>query len=432
VTNHFSTPGVLLGTLLALGGCTTLPTQKMAPDEEAVIVGPAPRANVTPIDHSLACLAQTLREWKAPVVGLAVGDVKDYTGKFSQNEGSAITQGGALMVYSALGKLGETVRLHERFDTRIAELELAYTDRRQLGDGRPHDVEAGKPPVPWVPYFGGSILRSDYYIVGGITELNYNIASGGYEAGVAGASAKSRTFTMNVGVDLRIVDTRTLAVVKTVSLEKHIVGEEIGAGLFRFFGKELVDINVGSKKQEPLQLGVRTALEQGVIELVAAVTRVDASGCAGSRPQAVAAVAPVARALPASAPAAAPAPQGTQSGLPPQNLTGAAAGRQLVTFDLNSSTIAPPALGVIDSLAQEAGAGRNFTLQLLARETEQLPPQQLADLVDQRVRAVTDALAAKGVTAGRVRVSWRTDRIDASVPRIGNGFVAVATLVIGS
>jgi curli biogenesis system outer membrane secretion channel CsgG len=432
VIKNFSTPGVLLGTLLALGGCTSLPTQQHAPDEEPEIVGPAPRANVTPIDHSLTCLAQTLREWKAPVVGVAVGDVKDYTGKFSQTEGSAITQGGALMVYSALGKLGDTVRLHERFDTRIAELELAYTDRRQLGDGRAHDLEAGKAPVPWVPYFGGSILRSDYYIVGGITELNYNIASGGYEAGVAGASAKSRTFTMNVGVDLRIVDTRTLAVVKTVSLSKHVIGEEIGAGLFRFFGNELVDINVGSKKQEPLQLGVRAALEQGVIELVAAVTKVDASGCAGSRPVPVRPATASAGALPVAAQAATPAPQGTQSGRPPQNLTGAGAGQQLVAFDVNSSAIAPRALGVIDSLAQEAGAGRGITLQLLARETEQLPPQQLADLIDQRVRAVTEALVAKGVTAGRIRVGWRTDRIDASVPRVGTGFVAVATLVIGS
>nr|WP_240980494.1 CsgG/HfaB family protein [Ramlibacter agri] len=337
------------------------------------------------------------------------------------------------MVYSALGKLGETVRVHERFDTRIAELELAYTDRRQLGDGQRHDIEQGKPAVPWLPYFGGSILKSDYYIVGGITELNYNIASGGIEADIAGYNAKARTYSMNVGVDLRIVDTRTLAVVKTVSLQKHVIGEEVGAGIYRFFGSRLVDLNAGSKKQEPLQLGVRATLEQGVIELVAAVTKVDASPCTGAQPAPAPAPAKPRAAANTVPAAAAPAPQGTQSGLAPQNATGAdAAGQQLVAFDINSSTIAPRAQGVLDALAQEAGAGRNLTVQLLARDTEQLPPQQLADLIEQRVRAVSDALAAKGVTPGRIRVSWRATRIDASVPRIGAGYVAVATVVIGS
>ena len=153
--------------------------------------GSSSRNNTTPMETAFACLAQAHREVKAPVVSITVGDVKDYTGKYSQAEGNAITQGGALMLYSALGKMGNTVRLQERFDTRIAELELAYADRRQLGDGQLHTVEAGKPNVPWVPYFGGSILRSDYYIVGGITEVNYNIQSRGAEFGVSSALARA-------------------------------------------------------------------------------------------------------------------------------------------------------------------------------------------------------------------------------------------------
>ncbi|RYF42175.1 MAG: hypothetical protein EOO25_07530, partial [Comamonadaceae bacterium] len=271
-----------LAAMLGLAGCSSLqpyPTKQMAEDEAPVVTGPVTRANFTPLEASFSCLGDAIRRNGQQPLGIAVGDVKDYTGKYSQNEGSTITQGGSLMIYSALGKLGGAVQIQERFDTRIAELELAYTDRRQLGDGRTHQLESNKPAVPWVPYFGGSILRSGYYIVGGITELNHNIHTGGGELAVSGIGVRRRTFNMSIGVDLRVIDTRSLVVVKTVSLQKQIVGQEVGAGVYRFFGNELFDLNIGSKSQEPLQLGVRTALEQGVLELVAAVTGVDAAPC---------------------------------------------------------------------------------------------------------------------------------------------------------
>ena len=180
----------------------------MAPDEAPVVMGPNVRTNRTPLENAFSCYAEELKQRRAPRVAIAVGDVNYYTGKYNESEGSAITQGGALMVYSALGKMGDSVLIQERFDTRIAELELAYIDRRQLGDGRQHQIGPNQPPVPWVPYFGGSILRSNYYIVGGITELNYNIQSGGAEFQVNQIGPKARVFTMNIGVDLRIIDTQ--------------------------------------------------------------------------------------------------------------------------------------------------------------------------------------------------------------------------------
>ena len=278
---NFVAPAVLAASFV-LSGCATMQPQtsrQLAPDEEPVITGSAPRANYTPLEAPFACLGERIRRNGQPPLGIAVGDVKDYTGKYNQTEGTTITQGGALMLYSALGKLDGAVQVQERFDTRIAELELAYTDRRQLGDGRLHQADGNKPAVPWVPYFGGTILRSGYYVVGGITELNYNIHTGGGEISVGGVSLKRRTFTMNIGVDLRIIDTRTLVVLRTASLQKQIVGHEVGAGVFRFFGNQLFDLNVGSRSQEPMQLGVRTTLEQGVFDLVSAVTGVDGRDC---------------------------------------------------------------------------------------------------------------------------------------------------------
>jgi curli biogenesis system outer membrane secretion channel CsgG len=264
---------------LALPGCAHLDHLRLAPDEAPTPIGPAVRDNRTPMDPALGCFAERLAGRGARPLTIAVGDVRDYTGKYSVTEGTAITQGGALMVTSALGKMGRAVRLAERFDPVIAERELGYTDRRQLGDGTEHFFGKGAPPVPWLPYFGGSIAASDYYIVGGITELNYDIRSGGIEARVSQLGPKARTYTQSVAIDLRIVDTRSLLVVKTISLTKQFTGYEVGFNLFRFFGSDLFDVNLGAKGQEPVQLGIRTALEEATLRLVAAVAATDPTPC---------------------------------------------------------------------------------------------------------------------------------------------------------
>lgn len=428
-----------LAAMLGLAGCSSLqpyPTQQMAADEAPVVTGPSTRANYTPLEASFACLGEAIRRNGQPVLGIGVGDVKDYTGKYSQNEGSTITQGGSLMLYSALGKLGGAVQIQERFDTRIAELELAYTDRRQLGDGRNHQLEANKPAVPWVPYFGGSILRSGYYIVGGITELNYNIHTGGAEVAISGVGLRRRTFNMSIGVDLRVIDTRTLVVVKTVSLQKQIVGQEVGAGVYRFFGNELFDLNIGSKSQEPLQLGVRTALEQGVFELVAAVTNTDPAPCQlkpGQAPAApVAAAAKPAAVVPAAAPATASRP------INAADAAGSAApgivGRDIlslqVEFDNGATTLAGQAMPVIERIVNEVARGNRVAVQIVSRDTEALPPGQRRESTTARIRAITNAVAARGLEPARIGVSWLPEEGDAGITRHGAGYQLLATLLI--
>ena len=417
--------------------------------------GSSSRNNTTPMETAFACLAQAHREVKAPVVSITVGDVKDYTGKYSQSEGNAITQGGSLMLYSALGKMGNTVRLQERFDTRIAELELAYADRRQLGDGRLHAVEAGKPQVPWVPYFGGSILRSDYYIVGGITEVNYNIQSRGAEMNVSAIGGKARTFTMNVGVDLRIVDSRSLVVVKTVSMQKQITGTEVGAGIFRFFGSDLLDLNVGSKNQEPLQLGVRTTIEHGLLELLGAVSGLNPQPCVDlslKRETSVdnmqaaveAAAEPVKRA--AEAAQAAPAPAAKQAEVVepakgevtpvPVNAVQASAkssvnGTSSIAFEPNQSVLDGIALQMIRDLGTALAADKQKTLRvdLLTRETENLPSAQRRQLAQERAKAVADALVTAGVQSSRIVIEWLPDASSA-IQRQGAGMQVVARLKV--
>jgi curli biogenesis system outer membrane secretion channel CsgG len=282
-------PILLASQVLWLSGCSLstigVQTQQIAPGEAPMQIGTAVRNNVTPMEAALGCYARSLAASGRPPLVIGVGEIKDFTGRYSINEGNVITQGGSLMLFSALGKLGGTVRIAERYDSTIADRELGYMERRQLGDGAQHEVDGKK--VPWVPYYGGTIQVSDYYIAGGISEVNYNIASRGAEASLNNIGAKGRTYTQSVAIDLRIVDTRTLLVVDAISLSKQFSGYEVGANTFRFFGLGLVDINVGSKGQEPLQLGVRAAIEEAAIRLIGRVTAVDPGPCLALRTQEV-------------------------------------------------------------------------------------------------------------------------------------------------
>lgn len=282
-------PIFVASSVFLLAGCSLstigVQTQRIAPGEAPMQIGTPVRNNVTPMEAALGCYARSLAASGRPPLVIGVGEIKDFTGRYSINEGNVITQGGSLMLFSALGKLGGTVRIAERYDSTIADRELGYMERRQLGDGTPHEVDGKK--VPWVPYYGGTIQVSDYYIAGGISEVNYNIASRGAEASLNNIGAKRRTYTQSVAIDLRIVDTRTLLVVDAISLSKQFSGYEVGANTFRFFGLGLVDINVGSKGQEPLQLGVRAAIEEAAIRLIGRVTAVDPMPCLALRTQEV-------------------------------------------------------------------------------------------------------------------------------------------------
>ena len=118
---------------------------------------------------------------------------------------------------------------------------------------------------------------SDFYIVGGITEVNYNIRSGGFD--IAGGEVDTdrggsgiingRVFVMNIALDLRMVQTTSMEVVDVISYQKQIVGREISAGVFDFLNGNVFDISAGQSGMEPVQLAVRTLVERAVLEMMA-------------------------------------------------------------------------------------------------------------------------------------------------------------------
>ncbi|NML08037.1 hypothetical protein HHL13_19785 [Sphingomonas sp. G-3-2-10] len=436
-THLFRHPGrrarLLVSVLLpTLAGCVSLKQQRLAPDEEPVLLGASARDNRTPMDPAFACFgAQLMAAQRQPLV-IAVGDVRDFTGKYSVNEGTAITQGGALMVASALGKLAGPVTLAERFDPTIGERELGYTDRRQLGDGSAHIVRGagGASSVPWLPYYGGSIAASDYYIVGGITELNYNIRSGGAEVRVGQVGPKARTYNQSVAIDLRIVDTRSLLVARTVSLTKQFTGYEVGFNTFRFFGSQLFDVNIGAKGQEPLQLGIRTTLEEATMRLVGAVARVDPQSCIAMQSWNPATTLPPIGFAERAAPLVKSAALAAQAlNTAAQTIPGSGDGVALM-FEPGSSDLGGSALAVLDRVAGAARTGP-VELRIAARDGEVLEPANRDALTDQRIAAVVAALAARGVGKAGIALRWRPAPTDTTLHRGEAGAQTLARLRIG-
>jgi curli biogenesis system outer membrane secretion channel CsgG len=236
-------------------------------------IGTAPvTANPTPYSTALVCLANYARGAKISAPRIAIGRIADYTGK-SESDGSGrkITQGASLMAMSAFAKAG--MPLVERYDTSVSELELKYANNKLISDA---PNAAPDLPAEYRKILAGQVPGSDFYVAGGITELNFNIRSAGVDVSGGDPDAKDfkglirgRLFVMNVGIDLRLINTRTLEVVDVISYQKQVIGREVGVGLFDFLGGNVFDVSAGQGGLEPMQLAVRSLVERAVVEMTA-------------------------------------------------------------------------------------------------------------------------------------------------------------------
>ena len=229
-------------------------------------------ANPTPYSSALVCEAEFARAHNLNAPRIAIGRIADYTGKYeADGSGRKLTQGASLMAMSAFAKAG--VPLVERYDTSVSELELKYANSKLISD---HPIAGGASPADFRRIMAGQVPGSDFYLAGGITELNFNIASNGLNVEAGGAratdpkgAAGASTYVMNIGLDLRLINTRTLEVVDVISYQKQVVAHQVGVGLFVVGTSAGGAFSIGEGGQEPLQLGVRSVIERATAEMVA-------------------------------------------------------------------------------------------------------------------------------------------------------------------
>lgn len=275
---HLFKPLVLALAVVTLQGCIS-PWPDSKGRYTAPIGGAPVISNETPYSAALRCMSGFVRQRP---VRVAVGQIADYTGKTeADGSGRKVTAGAALMAMSALNKAG--VHMVERFDTSVAEMELKYANNKLIGDDQHPNAQIGD----FRKILAGSIPGSDYYIVGGITELNFNIRS--ENAGGNGGSTRTNgttgtlggnLYVMNVGLDLRLVNTNTLEVADVISYQKQIIGRQVSAGVFDFLGTNFFDISVGESALEPIQLAVRSVIERATLEMITRIYRAPGPACA--------------------------------------------------------------------------------------------------------------------------------------------------------
>src|SRR6185436_2124152 len=96
----------------------------------------------------------------------AVGEIADKTGQstnYDHEVNKNLTQGAAEMVMSALYKTGKA-NLVERYDLRIPIAEVKLAEQNRLN----------RPVSSFV-----QLPASDFIVVGALTELNFNLVTGG-------------------------------------------------------------------------------------------------------------------------------------------------------------------------------------------------------------------------------------------------------------
>jgi curli production assembly/transport component CsgG/holdfast attachment protein HfaB len=269
-SRRLRTAGVACATAALLSGCISASAGPQG--LYATPIGNAPvTANPTPYSAALYCMADYARRYNLPSPRIAVGRIADYTGTVSADGGRQVTGGASLMAITALAKSG--ARMIERYDTSVSEMELRYANNRLIGDDGPD----GADDVQYRRILAGSVPGTDFYIIGGITEVNYNIRSGGFDMAAGQANTQTplstafagKAYVMNIAIDLRLIQTTTLEVVDVISYQKQIIGREVSAGVFDFLDGNVFDISAGEGGLEPVQLAVRALIERATVEIMA-------------------------------------------------------------------------------------------------------------------------------------------------------------------
>src|SRR4051812_20448919 len=133
-------------------------------------IGDAPvTENPTPYSAALACLGEYAADHRINPPHIAVGALRDLTGQLDSNGGRPITQGAMLMAISALGKAG--IALVERYETDVPKLEFDLANNKLVSDQK---LEPGA-KRDYRSIYPGEVTGSDYFLAGGITELNSSI-----------------------------------------------------------------------------------------------------------------------------------------------------------------------------------------------------------------------------------------------------------------
>jgi curli production assembly/transport component CsgG len=193
-------------------------------------------------------------------VTVAVYGMRDQSGQYKTYPDSSystqVTQGAASMLVKALKDSGWYIPVERE------SLQNLLTERK-LVRAIESPTEKGKPSIE-LP----SLLPASMIVEGGVIAYESNVRTGGAGANYLGIGANSSYRVDQVTVSLRLVDTRTGQILNVVTVTKTIYSYQLSTSIFAFISyQHLLQGESGFTSNEPIQLGVRQALEAAVIQL---------------------------------------------------------------------------------------------------------------------------------------------------------------------
>ena len=240
--------------LTALVGCSTVrPLGEVAIKEQ-------PKESVTIVKE-----INTLPAPAGPKVAVAVYSFKDLTGQRKPSTtlslfSTAVTQGAETYLIKSLQEAGNrqwfTVVERANLDNLLKERQM-IKQTREIYDGANAKM---LPPLT----LAGVILE------GGIIDYNSNVLTGGTGFAVLGIGPYTQYTQDQVVISLRLVSVQTGEILTSVTIEKNLLSTQDGATAMRFYdqGRKSFEFDSSQTFNEPGNYALRSAIEQGFVELV--------------------------------------------------------------------------------------------------------------------------------------------------------------------
>lgn len=232
-----------------LGGCASI-TPPLITDEPKLVRNESSEFNTLPPPAG------------GPVVAAVYG-FQDKTGQRKPSDklaniSFAVTQGAEVYVIKALQEVGggRWFKVVERvgLDNLTKERQIIRQARESVGDQRQL-----KPMM-----FAGVVVE------GGIIGYDSNTLTGGAGARWLGIGPSTQYRQDVVTINLRTVSVQTGEVLVSVTVTKSIISVGNSLTVFKFFdqGTKAFESEIGFSANEPVNYAVRTAIEQGVVEMI--------------------------------------------------------------------------------------------------------------------------------------------------------------------
>jgi len=207
----------------------------------------------------------TLPAPSGPKVAVAVYSFKDLTGQRKPSAtlslfSTAVTQGAEAYLIKSLQEAGNrqwfTVVERANLDNLLKERQM-IKQTREIYDGANAKI---LPPLT----LAGVILE------GGIVDYNSNVLTGGTGFAVLGIGPYTQYTQDQVVISMRLVSVQTGEILTSVTIEKNLLSTQDGATAMKFYdqGTKSFEFDSSQTFNEPGNYALRSAIEQGIVELV--------------------------------------------------------------------------------------------------------------------------------------------------------------------